>query len=139
MKEERLTDTVSEFGMINQQHAGTAYRYSYAATALPGWFLFSGIVRHDVVTGGRGALPVRRRRVRQRDRDGAARRRPTGEDDGYLITITSDVNRDLSECLVFDARRLSDGPIARVRLPERVSSGTHATWAPGAAVPGWRP
>ena len=57
--------------------------------------------------------------------------RPGGsaEDDGYLVTITSDVNRDLSECLVFDAARLSDGPIARVRLPERVSSGTHATWA----------
>ena len=61
----------------------------------------------------------------------------TGEDDGYLVTITSDMNRDLSECLVFDARRLADGPIVRVRLPERVSSGTHSTWAPGSAIPGW--
>jgi carotenoid cleavage dioxygenase-like enzyme len=58
----------------------------------------------------------------------------TAEDDGYLVTITSDVNRDLSECLVFDAARLSDGPVARVRLPERVSSGTHATWASAAEL-----
>ena len=61
----------------------------------------------------------------------------TDEDDGYLVTIVSDMNRDLSECLVFDAKSLSDGPIARVQLPERVSSGTHSTWAPGSAIPGW--
>jgi carotenoid cleavage dioxygenase len=39
---------------------------------------------------------------------------------------------------VFDARRISDGPMARIRLPERVSSGTHATWAPGDTLPNWR-
>ncbi len=52
----------------------------------------------------------------------------TGEDDGYLVTMTVDMNRDLSECLVFDAQRLADGPLARIRLPERISSGTHSTW-----------
>jgi carotenoid cleavage dioxygenase len=60
------------------------------------------------------------------------------EDDGYLITLVSDMNRDLSECLVFDAQQMAAGPIARVRLPEPVSSGTHATWAAGAMIPGWR-
>ncbi|MBA3281624.1 MAG: carotenoid oxygenase family protein, partial [Acidimicrobiia bacterium] len=39
-----------------------------------------------------------------------------------------------SECLVLDGQRISDGPIARLRLPERISSGTHATWAPGATL-----
>jgi carotenoid cleavage dioxygenase len=29
---------------------------------------------------------------------------------------------------VFDAQRLIDGPIARVQLPERISSGTHSCW-----------
>ena len=61
----------------------------------------------------------------------------TGEDDGYLLTIISDMNRDSSECLIFDAARLADGPVARVQLPERVSSGTHSTWAPGSDLPGW--
>ena len=136
VKEERLTDTVSEFGMINQQHAGRRYRYSYAATAVPGWFLFNGIVKHDVVTGREERYDPRRRRVRQRDRDGPARRLGR-EDDGYLVTITTDMNRDLSECLVFDAHGCRR-PVVRVRLPERVSSGTHSTWAPGASVPDWR-
>jgi hypothetical protein len=42
-----------------------------------------------------------------------------------------------SECLIFAASRLTEGPIARVRLPERASSGTYARWAPGAAICGW--
>ena len=53
----------------------------------------------------------------------------TGEDDGYLVTFTTDMNRDCSECLVLDARDIAAGPIARVRLPERISSGTHSCWA----------
>ncbi|NMM92431.1 hypothetical protein B2J88_50780 [Rhodococcus sp. SRB_17] len=60
----------------------------------------------------------------------------TCEGDGYLITITSDMNKDISECLVFDAQRLTEGPVARIKLPECVSSGTHSTWAPGADLPG---
>ncbi len=29
---------------------------------------------------------------------------------------------------VFDAARVSDGPVCKLRLPERVSSGTHSTF-----------
>jgi carotenoid cleavage dioxygenase len=48
------------------------------------------------------------------------------------------MNDDRSECLIFDAARVADGPLARLRLPERISSGTHATWAAGESIPGWR-
>ena len=54
----------------------------------------------------------------------------TAEDDGYLVTFTSDIVNDRSECLILDAARPTDGPVARIRLPERISSGTHSTWAP---------
>jgi carotenoid cleavage dioxygenase len=136
-KEEDLSDTTTEFGMINGRHAGRRYRYTYAATSLPGWFLFNGVVKHDAETGAeeRFSLPEG---VYASETAMAPRVGSTDEDDGYLVTITSDMNRDLSECLVFDARRLSDGPVARVQLPERVSSGTHSTWAPGSAIPGWQ-
>jgi carotenoid cleavage dioxygenase len=103
---------------------------------VPGWFLFSGLVKHDLLTGSEQSY---------RFGDGvygsetvlAPRVGATAEDDGYLITITSDVAADRSECLVFAADRLTDGPIARITLPERVSSGTHATWAAGDTLPGW--
>ena len=122
--------------MINQTYAGRPYRYSYAATAVPGWFLFNGILKHDNVTGAEEHYAFEDG-VFASETAVAPRVGSTGEDDAYLVTITSDVNRDLSECLVFAARDVAAGPIARVRLPERVSSGTHSTWAPGAGIPGW--
>jgi carotenoid cleavage dioxygenase len=45
---------------------------------------------------------------------------------------------DASFCLVLDASRVSDGPVCTLRLPERISSGTHSTWAPGAELRRWR-
>ena len=135
-KEESLSDSISEFGTINAGHGGEPYRYAYAATAKPGWFLFDGLIRHDVLTG-----------VEQRHRfaDGvygsetamAPRRGSRAEDDGYLITLTTDMNADASYCLVFEAARLADGPVCKLQLPERVSSGTHATWVSGSAVRRW--
>jgi carotenoid cleavage dioxygenase-like enzyme len=136
-KEEPLSELTTEFGMINQRHAGRPFRYTYATTSPKGWFLFDGIVKHDSLTGAE---------EHYRFGDGvfgsetamAPRIGSQAEDDGYLVTITSDMNRDLSECLIFRADDLSAGPIARIRLPERVSSGTHSTWAPGSLIPGWR-
>ncbi|HIF12836.1 MAG TPA: hypothetical protein EYQ82_07515, partial [Dehalococcoidia bacterium] len=32
------------------------------------------------------------------------------------------------EALVFDASEMMQGPVCKIRLPERISSGTHATW-----------
>lgn len=136
VKEEHLRDEYTEFGMINPRHAGRPYRYTYAATGEPGWFLFNGLVKHDVLSG---------RDERYRLEPGvfcsetvmAPRVGSTAEDDGYLVTFTTDVNRDVSECLVLDAANVADGPIARIRLPQRISSGTHATWAAGDELPGW--
>jgi carotenoid cleavage dioxygenase len=51
-----------------------------------------------------------------------------GEGDGYVVTFVADTNRDTSECQIFDAQHIDAGPIARVRLPERICSGTHACW-----------
>jgi carotenoid cleavage dioxygenase len=59
------------------------------------------------------------------------------EDDGYLVTLTTDMNDDASYCLVFDAARVADGPVCKLPLPERISSGTHSTWAPGSQLRRW--
>lgn len=132
-REESLSDRVMEFGMINPRIAGHDYRYAYNMTGRPGWFLFDGLVKHDLRTGteeryafGEGVFGS--------ETPFAPRPGGTAEDDGYLVTFTTDLTRDLSECLVFDATRLTDGPVARVRLPERISSGTHSCWTPASQL-----
>ncbi|MGX7826809.1 carotenoid oxygenase family protein [Actinokineospora sp. 24-640] len=136
VKEERLSESITEFGMINPGFAGKSYRYAYASTGEPGWFLFNGLVRHDLRGGAEDRYHYGAG-VFGSETAVAPRTGARDEDDGYLITMTTDMTADRSECLVFDAARLADGPVARVRLPERVSSGTHSTWAPGSTLPGW--
>lgn len=122
-----LDDRTVEFGMVNPRHLGRRHRYVYAMTNEPDWFLFNGIVATDVDTGatqeyrfGPGEFAS--------ESPMAPRAGSTAEDDGYVVTFTTDVANDRSECLVFDARSIADGPLARVRLPERISSGTHTYW-----------
>ncbi|MDB4945755.1 MAG: apocarotenoid5,15-oxygenase [Labilithrix sp.] len=126
-REATVDDEVSEFPTINAAYAGRKHRYVYAAVGEPGFFLFSGLVKTDVLTGAKQAWSappgVFLSEAPFAPRDGAKT-----EDDGYVVTFSIDVARDRSECLVFDAQDLARGPIARVQLPMRISSGTHATW-----------
>ena len=134
--EEHLREEYTEFGMINEAHLGRPYRWTYAATGEPGWFLFNGLVKHDMRTGADERFRLEPG-VFCSETVMAPRVGSTAEDDGYLVTITVDVNRDRSEAIVLDAANPADGPIARVVLPQRVSSGTHATWASGEEIRGW--
>lgn len=46
-----------------------------------------------------------------------------------LGTATSGViNRDPRHILI-DCKRFEDGPLCRIALPHKISSGTHACWA----------
>ncbi|CDQ45382.1 MULTISPECIES: carotenoid oxygenase family protein [Mycolicibacterium] len=137
-REEQLSDSLTEFGMINSGYAGRPYRYAYAATGKPGWFLFDGLVRHDLQTGAEERFSFGAG-VYGSETAMAPRVGSRGEDDGYLVTITTDMSADASYCLVFDAARVSDGPVCKLQLPERVSSGTHSTWAPGSELRRFRP
>ena len=53
------------------------------------------------------------------------------EDDGYVITLVTDSKDWTSSCLIFDAKDIGPGPIATVRLPQRIPAGFHAGWARG--------
>jgi carotenoid cleavage dioxygenase len=123
-----LSDTITEFGMIDQQRAGLSYRYVYSVVPTKGMFTFDGLIKHDVQTG-------REERVLFGDgvfgSETVVARKPgaVDEDDAWLVTFTSDVPNDESHCVVYDAKSLGAGPVVRIRLPERISSGTHACWA----------
>ena len=125
--EEPLSDRITEFGMINPAYIGRPYRYTYSVLPADGWFGFVGLVKHDLITGEEQELALAPG-VYVSEVAMAPRRSATSEDDGYLVTLTTDVAADRSQCLVFDAARLADGPVAAIDLPERISCGTHATW-----------
>jgi carotenoid cleavage dioxygenase len=121
--------------MINAG-TGPAYRYAYNVTGVPGAFLFGGLVKQDLATGREEAIEFGPG-VYGSETVMAPRLGSQDEDDGYLVTFVSDLPNDRSECWIFHAQALGDGPIARVALPERIASGTHACWAPASALPRW--
>jgi carotenoid cleavage dioxygenase-like enzyme len=132
-REERLDDRILEFGIINQRYAGRKYRYIYSAVPEPGWFLFRGLVKHDLETGRSWSLEFGPNRFGS-EAAFAPRKGAKDEDDGYLVSFISDLDADRSECVLIDAKNIEAGPICRIFLPERISSGTHATWGDGEQI-----
>ena len=126
--EERLDDRVLEFGMINQRVAGRRHRYIYSTTTKPGWFLFNGFVKHDVQTGQSWQIRLEEGRYAS-EAPFAPRIGSVDEDDGYLVSFIIDENVGRSECILIDCKRFEDGPVCRIALPHKMSSGTHSHWA----------
>ncbi|MBT8115019.1 MAG: carotenoid oxygenase family protein [Arenicella sp.] len=47
------------------------------------------------------------------------------------MNMVTDSNDWSSWSLVFDAKDIAQGPIARIKLPHRVPAGFHGLWARG--------
>ena len=126
-REERLDDRVLEFGMIDSRVAGRKHRYIYSTTTKPGWFLFNGFVKHDLQTGETSELMLAEGRYAS-EAPFAPRVGGVAEDDGYLVSFITDENSGTSECILIDAQDLAAGPVCRIALPHKISSGTHSCW-----------
>lgn len=132
VEEGPLDEENAEFPMIDERRLGTKNRYAYLSRIpfeIPA--TFDGLLRYDL---DRGAVDGRYdyapgvfgSEAAFAPRDGA-----TEEDDGYLVTIATDANDWSSACLVFDAKDIAAGPLARVKLPARVPAGFHSTFVSG--------
>ncbi len=135
-KEEFLDDEVTEFPVVSNDYIGRKYRYSYNAIFDPdrSWFL-SGIKKFDLQKGTSEKYEYGEGRTGSEPH---IARRPNAveEDDGYLITIVTDMNENRSECLIMEASDLSRGPVARIILPHRIPLGAHASWVEGERIEG---
>lgn len=136
-REEYIDDEVSEFPTVSNEFAAKTYRFSYNVLYLPGHWLFSGLKKYDLLTGAQQRYEYGEGRFGSEPQM-ARRAGAVDEDDGYVLSLVSDVNRDRSELLVFNAKQISDGPLAAVILPERLSVGTHACWVEGDRIHGER-
>ena len=125
--EERLDERVLEFGMIDSRVAGRKHRYVYSTTSKPGWFLFNGFVKHDLETGTTSELMLAEGRYAS-EAPFAPRVGGEDEDDGYLVSFITDENSGTSECILINAQDLAAGPVCRIALPHKISSGTHSCW-----------
>ncbi len=133
-REHPLDDTNAEFPIINNTRAGLPTRYSWSQVIPPARTLtFSGLMKFDSVTGRRQLFDYGPG-VYGSEAAFAPRPGAVDEDDGYVTTFVTDTADWSSWCLVFDARDIAAGPLARVRIPQRLPAGFHATWVDGARL-----
>ncbi len=52
------------------------------------------------------------------------------EDDGWVLSLVYDADRDASDLLVLNAADFTGEPQAVVHLPKRVPFGFHGNWIP---------
>jgi carotenoid cleavage dioxygenase len=127
--EAALDDRVWEFGSIDRRVAGQRHRHVYNMLGEPGWFLFNGMSKFDTRSGHTETVDFGPG-VFGSEAPFAARNGSTAEDDGYVLSYVTDLGRDVSECWIYAAQDFGSGPLAKVRLPARIPSGTHACWVP---------
>ncbi len=134
-KEEQMDDRYTEFPMINMNYQGFKSRYSYHVDIAQGEMLrMSGIVKYDTETGRKDVWEYGKN-VYASEAPFAPRINSQGEDDGYVTTFVQDMNKGGESALhIFDATSISQGPIAQVKIPQRIPQGFHACWMPGDSV-----
>ncbi|MCB1396822.1 MAG: carotenoid oxygenase family protein [Rhodobacter sp.] len=142
-REGMMDDLNTEFPTINANFVGRKARYAYNQIlplpkdgSLEGRVqTFSGFVRYDLEGGatqrydyGEGVYgseaPIAPAHGATRD---------TTEGKAYAVTFTTDANDWTSACLIFDAEDITR-PIAKVKIPRRISIGFHTTWVDGAQI-----
>jgi all-trans-8'-apo-beta-carotenal 15,15'-oxygenase len=126
------TETVAEghfeFPMTHPAVVGRRYRYGYMAVGdiAQGWQQ-TGLARIDVESGERLAFSfgpdfyVSEPVVAP---DPAA----TAEDSGWVLCEVLDGEAGKSFLAIFDAGRIADGPVARLRLSRHLPMSFHGWW-----------
>ena len=109
---------------------GQPYRYAYTISLPDSTDNFSGgtrLYKHDLHTSerethdfGPGRFPGEFVFV-PASADAA-------EDEGWLMGLVVDSNRQTTDLAILDARTVVDGPVAMIHLPHRVPPGFHGNW-----------
>ncbi len=117
-----------DFPRIHDDLVGYQNRYLYAARFRLGDVpVFDGEMKYDNQTG-----EIQVHQFGDNCESGEAIFAPriggVDEDDGYVICFVYDTEAETSECHIIDAKRFEDEPVARIKIPQRVPHGFHASW-----------
>ena len=122
-RSEQLSDTAVELPRINGRCTTRAHRYVWGVGVRSGWY--DDIVKVDTADGS----TLSWHEPHQYPGEPVFVRRPgsTSEDDGVLLSVVLDAEREHSALLVLDASTLR--PLARADVPHHIPHGIHGQFA----------
>jgi carotenoid cleavage dioxygenase-like enzyme len=131
-REEQLDDLNVEFCLPDTELYGVKTRYSYhqrVPTDLQ-TLAFDALVKYDHESGTREVYEYSKGWYPS-EAPFARSTKGGDEDSGYVVTLATCGADYRSQAWIFDAKRITAGPIARIKIPARVAMGFHAAWLPG--------
>lgn len=142
---ERLTAMIDEFPRIDERYATLPYRHGWvlvmdptmpfeAPNARASGFRMNRLGHIDLATGKQDTWFCGPQSIIQEPQF-VPRSANSPEGDGYLLALVDNLVSNYSDLAIFDALRLSEGPMARVQLPFRLRSGLHGNWCDEAKLP----
>ncbi len=129
VSERQLDDAFVEFPRVNDNYICSGARYSYMPRidTSQQTLQANGIYKYDLDSGRRVDLSFPDHHIGY-EQSFAPRSGATEEDDGYLVGYVTDKNSLESEFWITPAKTLEDGPVARIKLPQRVPPKFHGRW-----------
>ncbi len=128
-RDELLDDRPMEFPVHDRRFTGRRNRYGWFTTTRdhPDTIDFQGVAMRDQETGAMSEWdPGANRQA------GEAFFVPEGdaEGEGWLLTFVYDRATDTTDLAILDAMNVRKGPVAEIRMPQRVPFGFHGVWIP---------
>jgi carotenoid cleavage dioxygenase len=109
-----------EFPRMNPRHVGAKHRFTYGVIA-------NGIARWDLATGKHETFSYGPNTWSEEPvftpRPGAI-----DETDGWLTATVLNYGAGRTELAIFDARRVSDGPVTKLACPYALPLGFHGAF-----------
>jgi len=141
-----LSDVTGEFPRIDERYAMEPYRHGYMtvqdlskpydaarAGSITGMF-WNSIGHVDHLTN-RTSTDFAGPTSSFQEPTFVPKSAASAEGEGYLLALANRYEQMRSDLLLWDARRISDGPLATIRLPLRLRNGLHGTWVEGSQLP----
>ena len=129
--EQQLDDIPAEFPRIHPDLAGRFNHFGYCLGIGPAKNPdFGRIIKYDLVNGSNEVVELATGKMAAEPVFIPAESQES-EDDGYIMTYCYDRAMAKSDLVIFNARDLKSGPIAEIRLPQRVPFGFHGSWIAG--------
>jgi carotenoid cleavage oxygenase len=132
---ELLDDRPQEFPRVDERVVGRTNRYGYSAAVgneekdEAGFAMGGALIKHDLVSG---TSEVRTLRGGGGEAIFVPESPTSAEDEGFVLSLEYDVERNASNLLVLHAQDFTGDPVAVVHLPVRVPYGFHGNWSPDA-------
>ncbi len=124
-----VDERIQEFPKIDDRRCGRPYRYGYTVELMSASGGHS-LIAHDLTGGDTQSWSAAPKRSLS-EAIFVPESATAGENEGWLLAIDSD--REESDLVVFDATAVAEGPVGRVRLPQRIPDGFHGDWIPAAS------